>query len=285
MSTSPADQQCASRACFSAPYLLALAALLCGFLSLFSGGVYGQSLSGSVRVTPMTAAANQPRNITFSGVGLNGCTPVAGPLRAEPAADPKVIRIELLYPPTLGPCTQALTPYELTFAFTPPRNGNLPILAYYQNQLVSVGSLIVGEAQSSGSLNLSGMWLDWTRPASMVHLSHSETGGGITGIVGTYNKDGKPTWWLIQSSTRAGENTYQARVSEYVAEERGSCTPPRAFGLCDGLSIKSERDIGVLEITVQSRDAIQLTLRPECLFLCNPGFDPAYWAVLSRFVF
>jgi hypothetical protein len=259
-------------------------ALFCAVLTASSGNVQAQSLSGSIHVTPAVAPENQQRTITFSGVGRNGCTPVAGPIKAEPALDPKVITIELLYPPALGPCTQALTPYETTFAFTPRRNGTLVILAKFGNQIVGVGSLNVGAAQPSGAINLSGVWLDWSRPASIVHLSQSDINGSIAGIVGAYKPDGSPTWWLVHSSSRTGDNTYQARVSEYVAEELRSCTPAVPFGFCDGLFVKEEKYVGVMQITVQSKDVIELRLSPECFFTCNPGHFPAYSGVLSRFV-
>lgn len=287
MPISPTAQPSASRAPLSARVFAVLAVLLCGLLALSAGSVYAQTLSGSVRVTPAVAAANQPRTITFSGVGYNGCTPIAGPLRAEPALDPKVITMELLYPPTFAPCTQALTPYETTFTFTPPREGNLVVLAKFANEVIGVGSLIVGEARPSGPLNLSGMWIDWSRPASMVHLSQSEATGSINGILGAYKSDGTPTWWLIHSSRQTGENTFDAIVSEYVAEERYNCGPTVGFGLCDGLRVKQETVVGALRITRHSKDGISLSVSPNsnCLFTCTPRPNPLFGGSYSRFVF
>jgi hypothetical protein len=244
------------------------------------------TLSGTIRVTPETGLPGQERTITFSGVWHNGCIPVAGGVAEEPANNPVLIRLRINILQTLAPCIQAITPYELSFKYT-PNGANLAIIASTNDQRVLAnGSLVIADLQAPIP-NLSGTWINWTRFASTLNLTQSTASNAVVGNWGTFNLSSSntvtPISYFIHSSRPVSGNVYEATLTQYGAEEffcnplDPSCTP--------GFRINRATDVGIVRITLFSKDVITVEAR-------TPGPDGSsssgkafLFESFSRFIF
>jgi hypothetical protein len=224
--------------------------------------------SGTVRVTPELALPGQERTITFSGVWQDGCVPVAAGVTEEPPGNPVIIRLRVSVTQSSAACTQAITPYELTYKYTP--KGSLAIVASITPQIiVGYGSLAIGDAPIA-TTNLSGSWIDWTQTDSILNLTQSTSSSAVVGNWGTFNNAGVPTWYFIHSSRRVAPNILEASLSEYIAEENSSfLCPPVPRTICPGYTIGGERKAGLVQITFYSKDVISLLARV-------PGSDGSF---------
>jgi hypothetical protein len=250
------------RTCFvSAVWLLLLCAASIGNT---------QTQSGTIRVTPDLGLPGEERTITFSGIWPNGCIPVADGVTAEPIGNPSIIRLRVNIVQTLAPCTQATTPYELIYKYTPSALALAIVAETNDRRVLAYGRLAIGDLPLPLP-NVSGAWIDWTRVASILNLTQNISNFSIVGNWGTFNNSGAPTWYLIHSSRLVAPNTYEASLSEYIAspDPAVSCLTGQPPTFCPGFIITGERSVGIVRITARTRDIIELDAR-------TPGPDNSF---------
>ncbi len=129
--------------------------------------------SGSIKVEPLTAAANTTRRISLHGVWPNGCPPASASVVSETQTAPRTLTLRLNEIFTLAACTQVLTPFNVELDYTPKSPGLLHInLVLASGRVAATGMLGVADA-SGASANLSGTWFDGPQVGSILMITHS----------------------------------------------------------------------------------------------------------------
>lgn len=184
-----------------------------------------------VTVTPVTADAGVPRQITISG-HWPGCVPVGASVAGASVVAPSTLVVKLILPLTLVACPAAILPYSVTTTYTPSVRGIIRLLVLnFDGEYLAESKLDTrAPTDHRSAFNITGMWFDPQSNGSGLTFVHSRvTDNVVFGTWYVYDGTGKPRWYTIQNT----EWKSQGRVMEgwlYHTSANANC--PLPFTAC-----------------------------------------------------
>lgn len=215
-----------------------------------------------VTVSPVVANVGVARTITIAATWPDGCVPVNPTLSTSNVPVQDAINITFTVPQTFAPCTQALTPYSVTFTYTPTRPGVQRISVMLTDGRYLGGGQLVTQAagQPRAAQDLTGVWYDPSSNGSGIALFHSQsTTDVMAGTWYVFDGAGKPFWYLIQNGRWQSNNHYLGHLVEL---EAGANNCNQLLPACARTQTGS-RIVANIAIQSLSQGRIRVTVTPH----------------------